>query len=162
MTLSQFAIACGAEPKWVQNAARILGRSFRYTAEEARHLGLVKQLHGTLGIPLKTADRLAREALQRAGTGEVTVGGEKVARVTIDLRRYLSDHAVRLARAVTHHEPQRRGRRLRSARGAVARARRYGWDIGLLRSSLASTPAERIRRLDENMEFVRALRARRG
>jgi hypothetical protein len=162
MTLSQFSVASGASPKWVQNAARLLGRSLRYTAEEARHLGLVRQIHRELRIPLELADELAAEALGRPETearGEVTVGSGPTVRVVVDLARYLSDHSVRLSLAIAHHEPRRRGRQPRHGAGAVARARDYGWDIGLLESSLRSTPADRIRRLSENMEFVRALRA---
>jgi enoyl-CoA hydratase/carnithine racemase len=161
MTLSQFSIACGATPKWVQNAARILGRSLHYSADEARHLGLAKQIHEDLQIPLEVADRLATEALEQPGLESRTVGCAPTARVTVDVHRYLSDHAVRLARAMSHHQPRWRGRQPREGAGAVARARDHGWDIGLLESSLRATPADRIRRLNENMEFVRALRARR-
>lgn len=161
MTLASFALACGADPKWVQNAARILGLRLRYTAEEARWLGLVRRLQEELQLPLSVAEGFAREALEGGGAGEATVGAGATARVWIDVPRYLSDFAVRLSRARAHHEPRRRGRRQAKGGDAVARARRYGWDIGLLRSSLATTPAERIRRLDENMEFIHALRARR-
>lgn len=161
MTPSQFATACGATRTWVRNAARALGWSLRFTAAEARHAGLVRQLQADLHVPLETADRLASEALQNAAPVQVTVGDGSTARVTVDVRRYLSDFTVRLAHAITDHAPGRRARRHAGAGGAVARARRYGWDIGLLRASLTSTPAERVRRLDENMEFVRALRARR-
>lgn len=162
MTLASFAIACGADPKWVQNTARILGLRLRYTAEEARRLGLVKRLQEEIQLPLRVADRLARSALEAGGVGEATIGEGPTARVAIDVPRYLSDFAVRLARALAHHEPRRRGRRHAKGGDAVARARRHGWDIGLLHSSLAATPAERIRRLDENMEFIHALRAGRG
>jgi hypothetical protein len=162
MTLASFAITCGADPKWVQNTARILGLRLCYTEEEARRLGLVKRLQEELQLPLSVADRLARGALEAGGAGEATVGEGPTARVTVDVPRYLSDFAVRLARSLAHHEPRRRGRRHAGSGDVVTRARRHGWDIGLLRSSLAATPADRIRRLDENMEFVRALRARRG
>jgi hypothetical protein len=161
MTLASFAIACGADPKWVQNTARILGLRLRYTAEEAQQLGLAKRLQEELQLPLSVADRLARSALEAGGAGETTIGDGPTARVTVDVPRYLSDFAARLARARGHHEPRRRGRRHAEGGDAVARARRHGWDIGLLQSWLAATPAERLRRLDENMEFVHALRARR-
>ena len=161
MTLSQFSIACGATAKWVQNTARILGWPLRYTADEACHVGLVKQIHEGLKVPLEIADQLATAALQQSGLEPATVGSGSMVWVTVDLPRYLSDYAVRLARAMSHHEPRRRGRQLRRGAGAVARARDYGLDIGLLESSPKATPADRIRRLDENMEFVQALRARR-
>jgi hypothetical protein len=162
MTPSQFAVACGASQQWVRSAARALGWSLAYTAHEARHAGLVRQLQGDLQVPLEVADRLASEALHNAAEHQVTVGEESTARVTVDVRRYLSDFTVRLARASAETDSGARVRRNGEPAGAVARASSYGWDIGLLRASLASTPAERVRRLDQNMEFVRALRTRNG
>lgn len=163
MTPSQFSLACGVDPRWVRNAARILGWSLRHTVEEARHVGLVRRLQEDLRVPLETADRLASEALSSDGPEHAVVEAGEIARVVVDVRRYLSDFSVRLARAMAHDEPCRRRFRVGQP-GAVERARRHGLDVGLLRSSLKLTPAERIRRLDENMEFVRALRAsgRRG
>jgi hypothetical protein len=160
MTLSQFAVACGAEPKWVQNTARLLHRRLAYTVDEARRLGLVHQLQLALGLPLERAAPLADQVL-RAGSktkGEVTVEAG-VVRVIVDVDRYLSDFSGRLARARVQYAPRRRGRPS-AVVGRVARARDYGLDIGLLRSSLELSAEQRIRRLDENMEFVRHLRER--
>lgn len=161
MTLSRFAIACGASPKWVQNAANRLGLSLCYTAAEARHLGLVRQIHAELGVPLEAANRFAIEALRDPALEPVAVANGSTVRLVVDVPRYLSDATVRLARAVSHHEPRRRGRRVSGSGGAVERARDYGWDIGQLETSLKTTAADRLRRLDENVEFVRALRTRR-
>jgi hypothetical protein len=161
MTLSQFAVACGATPKWVQNAASKLGWSVQYTAAAARHAGLVKQLQDDVGVPLEDADRLAADALSRPVSERATDGPRRTARVVVDVPRYLSDFTVRLARAMSHHEPRRRGRPVPTGVGAIAAARRYGWDIGLLEWSLRRTAAERVRRLDQNLEFVESLRARR-
>jgi hypothetical protein len=163
VTFAEFSIACAADPKWIQNAARLLGWRLRYGEDEARHVGLVKQLQDDVQLPLSEADQLAGDALKTHGAqpGErVVVGSGRTGRVAVDLARYLSDFSVRLAQARTH-EPRRRGRRRRQTLGAVESAREHGWDIGLLEASLRSTPADRIRRLDENIEFVRALRGRR-
>lgn len=161
MTLARFAIACGAEPKWVQNVTRILGRRIAYTPEQARHVGLVKRLHEDMGVSLEVADHLAARVLRRPGEGilaEASIPMGDLVRVTVDVRRYLSDFAVRLARARVHYEPRRRGRPVPRSGSGISRAREYGIDIGLLEASLARRVADRVRRLDENMEFVRALR----
>jgi hypothetical protein len=164
MTLAQFAIAVGAHPKWVQNAAALLELDLGYTADEARRLGLVKLLHEELGLTLGRSWDIAVRALEIGGVEATAFGTpDGVVRLLVDVERYLSDFAARLSLARTHYEPRPRGRPpRRRARTAVERARRHGLDIGLLRDSLRLTPAERLRRLDTNREFVRALgRARR-
>lgn len=159
MTLAQFCIACGADAKWVQNAAQILGWSLAYSIDEARHVGLVRQIHQDVHVPLTIADDLAVSVLGDGARDEVDGDSRATVRIAVDVDRYRSDFAVRLARATSHYAARRRGRRPPSGRGAVGRAREYGLDIGLLESSLRSTAEERIRRLDENMRFVNALKA---
>ena len=65
MTRSQFAIAVMAPEKWVENAARLLKRRFRYTREESVWLGLVRELNFEAGLPLARAAEVADEALER-------------------------------------------------------------------------------------------------
>lgn len=162
MTLSQFAIAVGATPKWVQNAPAALGLELRYTAAEARRLGLAKLLNEELGVKLSRAWAMAGRAAARGGARTLVETRGGVARVVIDMDRYLSDFAARLSLARTHYEPRRRGRPARRrARSAVERARDYGLDITLLQSSLRLSPAERLLRLNAAREFVRALRGAR-
>ncbi len=171
MTLSQFAIAAGAESKWVQNAAALLDLDLSYSREEALWLGLVKRLHEHLGVPLKEASRLARAALEcgdehaafetesASNRLEVFQSPDTIVSVSVALDRYLSDFSASLVRALIHYEPRRRGRPGEGAgTSAVQRAREYGVDLGLLAASLCLTPAERLRRLDRNVEFVKALR----
>lgn len=96
MTASQFARAIRADPKWVQNAARILGKRFRYSTAEARWLGLVHQLQQHFGIPLRTAGDMATTALAAPATEQaVSVGesGDGSARIVIDVARYDSSFA---------------------------------------------------------------------
>lgn len=45
---------------------------------------------------------------------------------------------------------------------AIARAREYGIDITLLEAMLDRTVEERLRMLDANLRFIRALHASRG
>lgn len=175
MTLSQFSIAVGAQPKWVQNAAALLGLDLSYSRQEALWLGLVKRLHEHLGVPLKEASRLARAALEcrdehmvleTGGAGdrlEVFQSPDTIVSVSLALDRYLSDFWASLVRALLHYEPRRRGRPTEGAgTSAVQRAREYGVDLSLLDASLRLTPAQRLRRLDRNVEFVKALRRASG
>jgi hypothetical protein len=157
MTLSAFAIACGAEPKWVQNVARTLGRPLAYTESEAQRLGLVRLLQAELGATVERADEMAGRALGSPGSALTESGERSVVSVAIDLGRYLSDFSVRLSRSREQYEPRKRGRRAKRG-SAVQRARDYGLDVTLLASALAHEPGDRLRRLSSNMAFVKALR----
>jgi hypothetical protein len=164
MTLAQFAIATQADPKWVQNALVTLGLDLGYSEEQARRLGLARVLNSTLGMPLRQAWDVAEKALSHpeaqgwiaAESGDGSVQG------VVDVDRYLSSFTA-AASVARRHEPKARGRptALRE-RSAVEDARGYGIDISLIRSSLARTVEERLRAADENAEFIRALRGRRG
>jgi hypothetical protein len=158
MTLAQFAVAVGAGTKWVQNAAAALGRPFAYTEEEARRLGLTRVIHGVAGMPLQRAWELAGEALasprHQQVMAEATDGSVQV---TVDVARYRSSFAARLA-AARREQPQRRGRPARRAKDPVAAAREYGIDLSLLQSNLLRTPEERLRIAGANAEFARRFR----
>ncbi|MGH7556423.1 MAG: hypothetical protein ACREMD_01315 [Gemmatimonadota bacterium] len=173
MTLGRFAIAVGAEPKWVLNAGALLGHAIPYSVEEARGLGLAKWIHDELGVTLKRAHRMAAEILEQplppAGPGpaqplapsaslEFADGGLTI---VVDLERYLSDFAVRLSRARTHYAPRRRGRPPdKPGSRAAERALEHGIDVDLVRANMRLTPAERLRRLDRDREFVEKLKGR--
>jgi len=158
MTLAQFAIAVGAGTKWVQNAAAALGRPIAYTEEEARRLGLARVIQGVAGMPLQRAWDLAGEALASPAQREMIVEAtDGSVRLTVDVARYLSSFAARLA--VAHREqPRRRGRPARSTSDPIEAAREYGIDISLLKSNLLRTPEERLRNAGANAELVRRLR----
>jgi hypothetical protein len=164
MTLHQFAAAVGADLKWVQNASRLLGRQFQRVPSEARWLRLVRLFHDGFGIALKHAAELASVALALApGTsGDVAAAPDRSARIAFDLARFDSSFAAALASALAFRGPKQRGRsrwgKARRGRAALKAAEEHGVDLSLLHESLALTPDQRLRRLDENATFVRALR----
>ena len=163
MTRAQFALTVRGEEKWVENAARLLGRSFSYTAEEAVWLGLVRVFNQEVGLTLSRAAQLADEALGRdADEGVIQLGQSEQsnATISIDLSRHYSAHAASLSAALDMGGPKRRGRPLARVRRKVAaleRASEYGVDLELLREGLRLTPAERLERLDQNAQFLNAI-----
>jgi hypothetical protein len=165
MTPAQFALAVGADVKWIQNARRILGRAVRSDPSEARWLGLVHELHGVLGCPLSEAAAIADEALT-APIGQRTVrihlGGTGRVELTIDLWRDLTTHLALLSRARVMPPIDRRGRPSSTkppTRSIRALAVEYGVDVGRLRAGLGRSVAERLTRLDDNVAFIAAGRA---
>lgn len=166
MTPAQLLLATGADRKWIQNARRILGRPAGDGASEARWLGLVHELHSTLGCALAVAARVADDALaapphQRELRVPLGESGARAALV-IDLWRDQSVHLARLSVALVRPIPERRGRppAIRaSRRSARARAAAYGVDVDRLRAGLSRTLADRLARLDENVAFLAAGRA---
>jgi hypothetical protein len=159
MTPRQTAVAAAADLKWLTNSASLLGRPLRYTAESARWWGLVRLLVDELGLTLKAAADAATAALDtgKAASAPVTDSAGPV-RIECDLPRYESIFLANLSRALTQETPRRRGRVRETPGSAIAAARRYGIDIGLLRTALERTPAERLALLDRNVEFLRAVR----
>jgi hypothetical protein len=164
MTRAQFALAIRGEEKWVENAARLLGRSFSYSLEEAVWLGLVRVFNQEVGLTLSRAAELADEALGHVaeeGTVQLGHSEQSNAAVSIDLARHYSAHAASLSAALDMGGPKRRGRprvRVRRKTAMLERASEYGIDVDLLREGLRLTPGERLERLDENAQFLNALR----
>ena len=167
MTRSQFALAVLADEKWVENATRLLNKRLRYSAEEARWLGLVRVLNREVGLTLVRAAQLADEALRHPMT-EVSVvvgrGEDESAGVSIDLARFHSTHAAALSAALDMGGARRRGRRstMPAKKGALDRAARYGVDTDLLRAGLHLSPRKRLEQLDENAAFIKAIRPARS
>ena len=162
MTARQTAVAAAADLKWLTNSASLLRRRLRYNAEEARWWGLVRLLVDKLGLSLKSAADAATAALSARDFGSRgSASGDPSGSVSlvIDLARYESIFLASLSRALVHETPRRRGRtKRRATSGAVSAARRYGIDIGLLRSALERSPAERLTLLEENAAFLRDMR----
>ncbi len=160
MTLGQFAMVVGASPRWVQNALKVLGRERVYDEEGAKTLGLARQINDAFGVPLVRAYPFAREAL--AGWPGVRVwrldGPTGVGALEVDVERYLAIFAGRLAVARNQYAERRRGRPPGRRKRGLAAAGEYGVDIGLLKESLKRTPAERLRRLDDDVAFLGSLR----
>ena len=158
MTLAAFAMLVGAPPKWCQNALAVLGLPLRYSAPAARTLGLARLLHSAHEVSLPAAWRLARQALSGSLAASFSAGApDSVSTLTVDVPRYLSDFTVRrsLARA---DPPRGRGRPRVPRRTGLREAEVHGLDLSALRAGLAVQPAERLRALDRNQEFVEALR----
>ncbi len=178
MTRNQFASAVRGEEKWVENTARLLGRRLRYTADEARWMGMVRVLSHELGISLSRAAELADEALRYdPAECKALLGrqGDGSAMVAMDLARYHSTLGAAMSAALMHGGARRRGRhRLDYASRArqhgdvtstraravetLTKAAEYGVDIGLLREGLHLSPATRLKQLDENALFTSEMR----
>jgi hypothetical protein len=158
---AQFAIAAQADPKWVQNAAAILGWRLEYTPESARHLGLVRVLSATLGVPLRVADEMARQALGSRDLKKAVVAqaADGSVHATVDLQRYLSSYTAALSRALVF-QPRKRGRPAALGISALEEGRAYGLDVGLYRANLDRSPAERLAELDANMGFMNTVLGR--
>jgi hypothetical protein len=166
MTRAQFARALGADEKWVENAARQLGRRFSGTPAEARRMALVRLLSRDLALPLARADRCAGVLLRHAADERAARVAEPdgVVGVEVDLARFHSTFAADLATALRQVQPRRRGRPASRpsppSRDPLAAAAAHGVDLSLLRESLRRTPAERLESLDEDVAFLAAVRPR--
>jgi len=159
MTLGRFAAVVGASPRWVQNALQALDLPPVYDEERAKTLGLARVIRESLGVPLVEAHPIAKEALAswpklRRWRREDSVG---IVVIEVDLERYLSSYASRLAFVRSRYSERKRGRRPRRRTGRLAAAAEHGVDIGLIRRSLASTPEERLQRLDDDVAFLQSL-----
>ncbi len=160
MTARQTAVAAAAEVKWIVNSAALLGRPIRYNRQQAKWWGLVWLLTEQLGLSLKAAAAASTAAL-RGGSAStlVTAGADRsgLASLVVNLPRYESVFLGNLSRALVHETPRRRGRPARQGMkgDALANARRYGVDLGLIRSAIARTPAERLALLEKNAAFLR-------
>ena len=150
MTLGQFATVVGAKPRWVQNAHAVLGLKARYNEARAKTLGLARQLNEQLRIPLVEAYPIARKAIAAWPAKGVWEREDPTGIVTlrVDMARYLSGYAARLALARNWYAEKKRGRPRKSRKRGIAAAREYGIDLTLLEESLKRTPEERLRRLE--------------
>ncbi|MGI8402724.1 MAG: hypothetical protein ACR2NS_14150 [Gemmatimonadaceae bacterium] len=160
MTAHQTAVAAAADLKWLTNSAALLRRPLRYEAGQAKWWGLVRVLVDALGLALTTAATIATSVLGELTSGtpmreaHITAG---LASIVIDLPRYESIFLGNLSRALVLETPRRRGR-TGASKGGVEAAREYGIDIGLLKSALERSPADRLATLDANAELSRGMR----
>ena len=165
MTARQTAVAAAAELKWMVNSGALLGRPVRYNRQQAKWWGLVWLLTEQLGLSLRAAAAMSTVALRGGGSStRVTAGADPSgsASLIVDLARYESIFLGNLSRALVHETPRRRGRPAqRGMKGdALTTAQHYGVDLGLIRSAIARTPAERLALLEKNAEFVLEMRKR--
>jgi hypothetical protein len=166
MTLAEFAYLLDADPKWVQNAAAVIGGSFRYTLPTAQRLAVARALAQTTDMPMPRAYAIAGKLMRRFGRSSEPVrisdDADPVG-VTIDLFRILASVSVGLSRLRTRYAPRQRGRPARRRRDPLCAAEEYGLDLSLLAANLRRTPAERLRQLDAMADFRRHVRrVRRG
>lgn len=169
-----------ADEKWIDNTARLLGKSLSYTQREARWMGFVRMFTQQVGVNLTRSAALASEAMRYPeGTREARLGetSSNAATITVDLARFYSAHNAAMSAALTLGGSRKRGRppaagkksdrasftlRERSAHETVwdvlARAKAYGVDLSSLRDGLSETPAKRLERLDNNSRFIGAMR----
>ena len=163
MTARQTAVAAAANLKWMVNSAALLGRRVRYNRQQAKWWGLVWLLTRQLGLSLRAAAAVSTVALRGGKSATlVTAGADSSgsASIIVDLARYDSIFLANLSRALVHETPRRRGRPPRQGikSDALATAQHYGIDLGLIRSAIARTPAERLALLEKNAAFLRDMR----
>ena len=123
MTPAQFARAVGADPLWIRNARRTLGRTRRNDASEARWFGLVHDLHASLGVALRDAARIADRTIDASEDQrfvEFVADRSMSISVAIDLARACALHELRLAAALYLPAIDQRGRPATSYRAIVA------------------------------------------
>jgi hypothetical protein len=159
---SEFAYLIGVNPKWVHNAALRLKRPIRFSVKEAIRLSLARRVHDEFGIPLPRAVQLANDALHESVEGSFVVeSSDAFMRLSIDMTRFLIAFNARLSWMRSQAPIPDRGRKPGPIHGdALTVARTYGLDISLIQANLRRSPAERLRALDENMDFVRKVQRR--
>ncbi len=161
MTLGEFAYVLDVDPKWLQNAAAALGRGIPYTIRAAQRLAIARALIRALGVPFPRAYVLAAGVLRRydGSAQPVSVGDDDgMVTASVDVYRLLATVNAGLARLRVMYAPRRRGRPAEKRHDPLGRARDYGLDLTLLGANLRRTPAERLRQLDEMVEFRRRVR----
>ena len=164
MTRSQLALSVGADEKWVENTTYLLGLSTDYTAARVTWLGLVRVFNQDLGLPLPRAAALATEALQHdPSIRELKIGSSDIsdASFILDLARYHSSRNTARSAALVLGGALKRGRPVRKvSRDPLRRARDYGIDVDALRIGLTDSVTTRLERLEQNVQFVGAMRQR--
>ena len=113
MTRGQFSHAIDADEKWVENSARLLGRSLAYTPEEARWMRLVRILVRDFGLPLSRAAEISEQAVSLPKDTEsikLARNDSRTATLTLDLARYHSQYGAALSAALNLVGSRKRGR----------------------------------------------------
>lgn len=160
MTLGEFAYVIDAEPKWVQNAAAVLDDRLAHTLPAARRLVVARALNAEAGMPLARAFNVAERALARYDGSRKSVAistDDGAVTVTVDLYRLLASVSAGMSRLAVLYAPKQRGRPARH-RNAIRAARDYGVDLTLLEANLRRSPAERLRMLDQMIDFEHRVR----
>ena len=107
------AVATRSDRTWLNNARRILARRLHRTPSGARWWGMVRMLSHELGLPLKSAARVADLVLQgSAGPHRVRIAATSDGAVAlrIDLERFHSTANALLSAAFAFGESRAPGR----------------------------------------------------
>jgi hypothetical protein len=107
------AIATRSDTAWLNNARRLLAKRMHRTPNGARWWGMVRMLNHELGLPLKSAAKVADLVLHTSAAPhrvrlDATTDGAIALR--IDLERFHSTANASLAAAFAFGKPRGRGR----------------------------------------------------
>lgn len=110
------AIATRSDRTWLNNARRLLSKRMHRTPNGARWWGMVRMLNHELGLPLKSAARVADLVLQpsTASTAphrvRLAATADGAIALRIDLERFHSTANASLSAAFAFGQPRSRGR----------------------------------------------------
>jgi hypothetical protein len=118
------AIATRSDRTWLNNARRLLARRMHRTPSGARWWGMVRMLNHELGLPLKSAARVADLVLQVSTPPHrvrVAATSDGAVALRIDLERFHSTANASLSAAFAFGQQRLRGRppRLRRRRPLI-------------------------------------------
>ncbi len=107
------AIATRSDRTWLNNARRILARRMHRTPNGARWWGMVRMLSHELGIPLKSAAKVADLVLHTSALPHrvrLAATSDGAIALRIDLERFHSTANASLSAAFAFGKPRGRGR----------------------------------------------------
>jgi hypothetical protein len=113
MTYHEMAIATRSDRTWLNNARRILARRLHRTPNGARWWGMVRMLNHELGLPLKSAARVADIVLHTAAAPHrvrIAATSDGAIALRIDLERFHSTANASLSAAFAFGKPGAPGR----------------------------------------------------
>jgi len=159
MTLQEFALLVGVEPKWVLNAMAALPATarHRYTVPMANRMGIVRAITDGTGISIALAYRLAGAALRALERGDecarLPLAPDRLATLDVDVYRIVAAVNTRRSFLATSYQPTHRGRPRTTRLDPIDAAVAHGIDLTLLDDALRRTPASRLRALDRMGAF---------
>lgn len=107
------AIATRSDRTWLNNARRILAKRMHRTPNGARWWGMVRMLNHELGLPLKSAGRVADLVLNTSAAPHrirISATTDGAIALRIDLERFHSTANASLSAAFAFGQPRMRGR----------------------------------------------------
>jgi hypothetical protein len=113
MTYGQMAIATRSDRTWLNNARRILAKRMHRTPSGARWWGMVRMLNHELGLPLKSAAKVADLVLHTSIAPHrvrLAATSDGAIALRIDLERFHSTANASLSAAFAFGKPRGRGR----------------------------------------------------